>query len=118
MPAWKKTKKGETIEHEGATLHWCKHHIHTEGLLDGLYIVHKPKDHKSWKEAKNERYGKRKKPKIVSTYPPKLSLSDKTKAALGTKCKMEPNEIDPSKILFQHQYLFLLFLDYRIIYIY
>ena len=50
IPEWKMTKKGETIEHERATLHWCKHHIHTEELWDGLYMSHKPEDHESWKE--------------------------------------------------------------------
>ena len=60
MPEWKVTQKGETIDHEGATLHWCKHHIYTEGLRDGLYMSHKPEDHENWKEAKNLRYGKKK----------------------------------------------------------
>ena len=63
MPEWKMTKKGETIEHEGYILHWCKHHAHTEGLWDGLYVSHKPENHESWKEEKNQRYGKRKNPK-------------------------------------------------------
>ena len=94
MLDWKKTKKGETIQHEGATLRWCKHHVHTEGLWDGLYTSHKPEDHGSWKEAKYERYGKKQKAKIDSTSPPKLSLSDKMKAALAAKCKMEPNKIE------------------------
>ena len=57
-------------------------------------MSHKPEDHDSWKEVKNECYGKRKKPKIDSTSPPKLSLSDKMKAALATKYKMEHNEIE------------------------
>ena len=65
MPDWKKTKRGETIEHEGATLHWCTHHVHLEGLWDGLYISHKSEDHDSWKEEKNKRYGKRENPKLT-----------------------------------------------------
>ena len=49
MPDWKITKKGEIIQHEGATLHWCKYHVHIEGLWDGLYMFHRPEDHDSWK---------------------------------------------------------------------
>ena len=59
------------------------------------YISHKPEDHESWKEEKNQRYGKNKRYKINDfTSPPKFSLSDKMKAALVTKCKMEPNQIE------------------------
>ena len=93
MPDWK--NKGETIEHKGATLHWCKNHVHIEGLWDGLCMSHKPEDHEIWKEGKNQRYGKKSRFKTnESTLHPKLSLSYKIKTALATKCKIESNDIE------------------------
>ena len=81
MPDWKKSKKGETIEYDGDTLHWCKHHVHTEVLWDSLYMSHKLEYHDSWKEEKNQRYGKKKRSKTIdSTPPPILSLSEKSES--------------------------------------
>ena len=41
---WKNTKKGNKIERDGETLHWCKDHVHTEGLRDNLYMLYKSED--------------------------------------------------------------------------
>ena len=45
IPDWKNTKKEDIIKRDGETLHWCKHHVHTEILWDGLYISHKQEYH-------------------------------------------------------------------------
>ena len=45
MPDWKKINKGDTIERYGDTIHLCKHHVHTEGLWDGVYMSHKSEYH-------------------------------------------------------------------------
>ena len=57
-------------------------------------MSHKPEDNDSWKEEKNQRYGKKKRAKTNdSTPPPAFSLLEKMKAALATKFKVEPRNI-------------------------
>ena len=48
IPEWKRTKKGATIEQDGKTYYWCKHHVYKD-RYDGLYMDHKPEDHDEWK---------------------------------------------------------------------
>ena len=46
---WRTVKKGASIVVDGKTFFWCPHHKHSKGLFDGLYCLHKPKNHEEWR---------------------------------------------------------------------
>ena len=54
IPAWKRTKKEDSIKVDGRTYWWCVHHKYT-GRYDGLYRDHKSEDHDNWKVNKGTR---------------------------------------------------------------
>ena len=43
---WRGTRDGpEKVGPDGKTLSWCKHHVHPDGLWNGLYVNHKEDQH-------------------------------------------------------------------------
>jgi hypothetical protein len=52
---WRTEFKGPTIEQDGKTWHWCKHHK-SPGCWDGLYVAnHTEATHNKWKAAKDKK---------------------------------------------------------------
>ena len=95
IDAWRKVKnKGDECEVNGLTWWWCpKHKI--DGSYNGLYVRHRSEDHDDWQARKDER----KKQKGSSSSKQnlesqKLSMSDKLKSALMTKCDLSESEIN------------------------
>ena len=92
---WRIVKdKGEECEVNGLTWWWCPHHK-LDGVFDGLYVRHRPEDHNDWKKKKNDR----RKPgastdDTKTSVPQKLSMSDKLKSALMTKCALSESEFN------------------------
>ena len=98
-------KKGDTIERDGKTWHWCPDHF-LKGVFDGLYMTHKPgAGHQEWLNRKNKRKAQKKDGKSGGTNSTgsstgnsgnknssKLALSDKLKTVLATKLSISENE--------------------------
>ena len=95
IDAWRKVKnKGNQCEVDGLTWWWCPKHK-VEGSYDGLYVRHRPEDHEDWQARKDER--KRQKSSSSSNQQvesQKLSMSDKLKSALMTRCDLSESEVD------------------------
>ncbi len=89
------------IEHDGKTWYWCNnHHYNNKGVMtNGMYVTHKPQDHKQWRLNKEKRKKRKsssadsdsttsKKSKSVcvlnDSAASKLSLSKSLQAALVT----------------------------------
>ena len=112
VESWRMKKKGDTIERDGKTWHWCPDHF-LKGVFDGLYMLHKPgAGHQEWLERKNKRKAQKKSGKSGGSNPTsgstgnsgrnsgnsgnsnssKLALSDKLKTVLATKLSISESE--------------------------
>ena len=50
---WLKKKTYNSVTQNGKTWYWCSKHK-KDGECDGLYVIHKEKDHNKWLERKME----------------------------------------------------------------
>lgn len=109
VESWRMTKKGDTVERDGKTWHWCPDHF-LKGVFNGLYMQHKPgAGHDEWLERKNKRKAQKKSGKPDGTSSTsgstnnfgkksgnsgnsKLALSDKLKTVLATKLSISESE--------------------------
>ena len=95
IEAWRTVKnKGDECEVNGLTWWWCPKHK-VEGSYDGLYVRHRPENHDEWQARKEER--KKQNSSSSSTQKTgvqKLTMSDKLKSALMTKCDFSESEIN------------------------
>ena len=90
---WRKVKTTYSVEKNGLTWWWCPKHKF-EGVFDGLYVRHKPEDHDAWQQRKDERKTQSKSQQSEQPATQKLTMSDKLKTALLTKCKLSASELD------------------------
>lgn len=110
---WRVEYKGPTIERDGVTHHWCKHHK-IEGKYDGMYFTnHTEATHSDWQD-KRDRTKKRKQnrnggnPATTTTAPAsktdeskKMEVSNKLRSALATNLCV--SEEDINKIINEYQ---------------
>ena len=105
VEGWRMKKKGDSLERDGKTWHWCPHHK-LPGVFDGLYMPHKPgKEHDEWVSKKKQRQERRKQGKASenssggstggsggsstgSGNSTKLAFSDRLKTVLITKLSL------------------------------
>ena len=90
---WRKVKTTYSVEKNDLTWWWCPKHKF-EGVFDGLYVRHKPEDHDAWQQRKDERKTQSKSQQSEQPATQKLTMSDKLKTALLTKCKLSASELD------------------------
>ena len=97
---WRTIKKGDTIEVDGVTWHWCGEHKspHWDGLY---YRDHTPATHAQWKIGREALKAKTKKDKSLSNQKPQntsgakkdLTISSKLRTALASNLCISEDDI-------------------------
>ena len=103
---WRATKGEESVQRDGKTWYWCKHHKHPDGLWDGLYVTHTQATHDGWiknregsaksSDTKASAAGDSDKEKASSSTS-KLRLGERLKQVLCTKLML--SDEDANKVV-------------------
>ena len=94
------TKSEDKLEREAKTQYWCPKYV-VPGKYNGLYVTHKPEEHKDWKK-RHEVWRSCTKPKEKKDVDSKqkdqdsnkIALTDSFIAGLLTSCDLIGAQVD------------------------